>query len=308
MNISAVDLNLLVPLEALLAERSVTRAALRVGLSQPALSNALARLRAIFGDPLLVRTGRAMALTTRGEALIQPVRAALTQIRSVMGEQNRFSLATCHSSFSLATTDYWEFLFLPRVMRQLQTEAPHVSLEVKRLVAGQFEPPLSELRSSAFDVAVGFFPQVPVTSSDFYSEILCSDVLCSVIGRSNKQIGSRLTLTSYLKHGHVVIKYREIGGMASTDTILARTGKSRNIKLVVPHYFDVPFVVCQTNLIGSLPTRMAKKFSPRLPIRILRSPLRLASNKLIMLWHEKTQSDPAQAWFRRLLIAAAREG
>ncbi|HEX5234524.1 MAG TPA: LysR family transcriptional regulator [Silvibacterium sp.] len=308
MNISTIDLNLLVPLEALLAERSVTRAASRVGLSQPAMSNALARLRAIFRDPLLVRTGRAMALTTRGEALIQPVRNTVSQIRRVMGEENRFTPATCRSSFSLATTDYWEFLFLPRVMRRLQMQAPHVSLEVKRLVAGQFEPPVSDLRSSAFDVAIGFFPQVPITSSDFYSETLCSDMLCSVIGRSNKQIGSRLTLATYLNHGHVVIKYREIGGITSTDSVLARAGKSRNIRLIVPHYFDVPHVVCQTNLIGSLPTRMARKFSSRLPIRILRPPMRLASNNLVMLWHERTHSDPAQVWFRQLLVTVAHEG
>jgi DNA-binding transcriptional LysR family regulator len=133
-------------------------------------------------------------------------------------------------------------------------------------------------------------------------------VLCSVIGRSNKHIGSRLTLASYLNHGHVVVKYREIGGMASTDSILARAGKSRNIRLIVPHYFDVPYVVCQTTLIGSLPSRMARKFSSRVPIRILRPPVRLGSNNLVMLWHERTQSDPAQIWLRQLLITAAHEG
>jgi DNA-binding transcriptional LysR family regulator len=302
MNLSSFDLNLLVALEALLAERSVSRAATRVGLSQPAMSNALSRLRTVFRDPLLVRTGRSMALTARGERLILPLRAAIAQIKEVIGEKARFVPATSTQSFSIAATDYWGFVFLPELVRVLEIESPRIVLEIKRLVGGQFEPPIAELRAGAFDVAIGFFPEVPATSPDIYRKQLCTDKLVSIAATTNRRVGKTLTLRRYLELGHVATKYRERGGQATVDSALERMGHSRSVKLIVPHYFEVPLVVSYTDLIGNVPAKMARKFSASLPIKLFRPPVEVQPFNTIMLWHERTESDPAQAWFRNMLI------
>jgi DNA-binding transcriptional LysR family regulator len=302
VNISSFDLNLLVALEALLTEQSVSRAATRVGLSQPAMSNALSRLRTLFGDPILVRAGRSMTLTARGQQLIFPVRAAISQIQIVIGQNVSFTPATSIQSFSIATTDYWGVVFLPEFVRVIEREAPGIVLEIKRLGGGQFEPPIAELRAGAFDVAIGFFPEVPATSPDIYRQQLCADKLVSIVGAANRRVRKTLTLKKFLELGHVVTKYQNRGGQASVDSALERIGHRRSVKLIVPHYFEVPLVVSHTDLIGNLPFKMAKKFSSTVPLRLLRPPIEVQPFNTVMLWHERTESDPAQAWFRNMLI------
>lgn len=307
MNIRTVDLNLLVCLDALLAERNVTRAANRVGLSQPAMSNALARLRALFRDPLLIRSGRAMVLSTKGQHLLQSVRAAMDDIRRVLDDEPRFAPASCNHAFSLGTTDYWEFLFLPRLMRIMEGEAPAARVEVKRLVGGQYEPPFDELRSGAFDIAIGFFPQIPATSPDIYQHRLCADRLVAIARATNRRGGGKISLGTYLQLGHVATKYRQAGGTFTVDSVLEGMGRNRVARVVVPHHFTVPYVVAQTGLVGHLPEKMARALCATLPVRIFDPPIKLRPINTVMLWHARTQSEPAHSWFRSLLVRCSGE-
>jgi DNA-binding transcriptional LysR family regulator len=266
------------------------------------MSNTLSRLRTLFRDPILVRAGRQMVLTARGQQLIRPVRATISQIQAVIGENTGFTPATSTQSFSIATTDYWGVVFLPEFVRVLQREAPRTVLEIKRLAGGQFEPPIAELRAGAIDVAIGFFPEVPATSPDIYHRQLCADKLVSIVAIANRRVGKTLTLKTYLELGQVATKYQERGSQTMIDSALERLGHSRSVKLIVPHYFDVPFVVSHTDLIGNLPSKMAKKFSTTLPLRLFSPPIEVQPFNTVMLWHERTESDPAQAWLRNMLI------
>jgi DNA-binding transcriptional LysR family regulator len=243
-----------------------------------------------------------MALTARGQQLIRPVRAAFSQIQIVIGENIGFTPATSTQSFSIAITDYWGVVFLPEFVRVLEREAPGIVLEIKRLVGGQFEPPIAELRAGAIDVAIGFFPEVPATSPDIYHQKLCADKLVSIVRTANRRVGKTLTLKKFLELGQVAVKYQERGGQTMIDSALERMGHSRSVKLIVPHYFDVPFAVSHTDLIGNVPAKMAKKFTTTLPLRLFRPPIEMQPFNTVMLWHERTESDLAQAWFRNMLI------
>src|ERR1051326_5333442 len=158
MNISAVNLNLLLAFEALLEERNVSRAASRIGLSQPAMSNALARLRQVFGDPLFTRTARGISATARALELAAPVRSGLAQLRNALEVRPHFDPGVSTRSFRVVMTDYAELVFAPPLMRRLEKSAPSVQVVIRR-VERIFVPPESELRKGQFDLAVGFFPE-----------------------------------------------------------------------------------------------------------------------------------------------------
>jgi DNA-binding transcriptional LysR family regulator len=193
------------------------------------------------------------------------------------------------------TFSYWGVVFLPEFARVLEQEAPGIILEIKRLVGGQFEPPIAELRAGAIDVAIGFFPEVPATSHDIYHQKLCADKLLTIVGAANRRVGRTLTLEKFLELGQVATKYQERGSQTLIDSALERMGHSRSVKLIVPHYFDVPFAVSHTDLIGNVPFKIAKKFSTILPIRLLRLPIEVQPLNSVMLWHERTESDLAQS-------------
>lgn len=169
MNISAIDLNLLVAFEALMDERSVSRAAKRIGLSQPAMSNALARLRRTFDDPLLVHTPKGMIPTSAALTLIIPVRSALLQLRTAFEEKPAFDPAASRRAFHVLANDYAEILLLAPLMRRLEAQAPHVNLRLHR-PSSLFQPPTAPALTGTFDLALGFFPDMLPLDAGYLSK------------------------------------------------------------------------------------------------------------------------------------------
>jgi DNA-binding transcriptional LysR family regulator len=266
------------------------------------MSNALSRLRDCFGDPLLVRNGRAMMLTAKGQQLLPAVRDAVVRVQSLLGDEEQFVPRRSNHSFCLATTDYWEFLYLPQLMSNFHRDAPGMTIEIKRLVSGQYEPPLAELRSGEFDIAIGFFPELPATSAEFHRQQLCSDQLVSIVRTGGRSTKGKLTLKTYLQLGHIATKYRESGGVFTVDAALEAIGRRRVSTLTVPHYFIAPYVVAQTDLIGNLPGKMAHRFASLVPIRVVKPPVNARRLDTVMLWHDRAHSDAAHAWLRSLLL------
>lgn len=296
MNITSVNLNLLVAFEALIEERSVSRAAARVGLSQPALSNALGRLRDTFSDPLFIRTAHGMTATARALELAGPVRGGLSQLRGALAERPRFDPAVSTRSFRLAMTDYAELLLLGPLVRRIQRKAPEVQILIRRLDR-IFIAPEAELRSGAFDAAVGFFPEANALEPGTYSQDLFVEENVCMARKGHPLLRKRLTLRQFAAASHVAVFYRA-DSRGLIDTILAGHGLRRRLLAATPHFLTVPYVVAESDLIAVVPAGLAARFRKRLPLEVRKSPLRLPPFRMRMLWHEHTAEDPADAWLR----------
>ncbi len=299
MNLASLDLNLLLAFEALAEERSVTRAAKRVGLSQPAMSNALARLRAALGDPLFVRAARGIQPTPRAQQLAGPVRAALAQLRAALDQKPAFDPASSSRSFTIATTDYGEFLLMGPLARLVSAEAAGVTLVVRRLER-IFVPPEQELQAGALDAAIGFFPDSTALRPDTYARALAEERNVCIARRGHPRIRQRLTLEQYAAAGHAGIFYAS-EGPGLVDNLLAARNLRRRLVVQAPHFVTVPYIVAASDLVATLPERLALAFRRHLPLSVFNLPLPLPTFTLRLVWHQRTHDDPAHQWLRDAL-------
>jgi DNA-binding transcriptional LysR family regulator len=304
MNLRNIDLNLLLVFEALMDERNVTRAARRVGLSQPALSNALARLRRTFDDPLLVRTTTGMTPTPVAQALISPVHAALTQLRAALEEKNRFNPAESARMFHILANDYVELALLPALLKELRARSTGVRLRLHR-PRNLFEPPSIAALSESFDLAVGFYPDALALEAAIRSEILWEERNVCIASAKHTSIRGKISLRQYAAAEHVAVFYKA-EGQGLIDTLLEQKGYTRQTALQLPHFISVPFAVAATNLIATVPERLALAFSKQLKLQVLSLPLTTPSFRLSLLWHARFHNDPAHRWMRELILAQGR--
>jgi DNA-binding transcriptional LysR family regulator len=297
MQLSAIDANLLVVLHALLQERSVTRAARRVGLSPSATSHALARLRDVLGDELLVRAGRRLVLTPRGEALIDPLDRAITEMEGVLRVPDSFEPRSLRRAFRLATTDHVQFVLLRKLDVALRAEAPDVDLHF--LPLPQQSAP--ELREGRLDFALGVFDEPP---PDIGREPLFEDHLVSVVRSRHPALKGAMTLRRFAALEHVLVAPN---GTATglLDRQLAAHGMARRIARLVPTFLDAPFLVSQSNHVVTLPARLAHPLLSLLRLKVMRAPLPLPRFTISMIWHQRFDADPVHRWFRGVLSRVA---
>lgn len=298
MNISTVNLNLLLVLDALLVERHVSRAARRLGLSQPAVSNALGQLRTLFGDPLLVRTSGRMIATERALALAQPVAAALAAVQDVLAGPAAFDPARAERRFVIAATDFVEFVLLPRLLGRVGREAPGVRLQIVGWPHHRVPP---TLETGDVDLMIGFFPDVPPHHFDtplFRDEFVC------IVRKNHPRVGARLTLKRYAELQHVLVT-SESTGPGVVDIELAKRGLQRSVGLRISHFLMVPSVIAATDMVAAVGRRVAEAAARSLPLRILPPPLPLPRGTIGQVWHERTHTSPAHAWLRGVVEAIA---
>lgn len=303
MNLQTIDLNLMLVFEALMDERNVTRAAKRVGLSQPAMSNALARLRRTFDDPVLVRTPDGMQATSRAQALIVPVRAALAQLRGALEERPAFDPAASQRTFHLLGNDYIELRLLPQLSAELLQQAKEVKLHVYR-PRNLFHPPTAVDLADSFDLALGFFPDALTLDSEIRSAVLWEERNVCIVRAGHPVIAGDITLQQYVAAQHVAVFYKSQGA-GLIDTLLEQQGLSRRVAVLVPHFASAPFVVASSDLIATVPENLSHLFV-ELSLQVLPVPLEIPSFRLTMLWHERFDHDPAHTWLRELLIVTIR--
>ena len=299
MDIRNVDLNLLVALDALLAERSVSRAAVRLHLSQPAASALLARLRELFGDPLLLRSARGMLPTPRALELLGPVKQVLDEIEAIVQPRAAFDPASASLTFTLSASDYVEYALLPKLVDYLERKAPGVRLEVRsldlQLVAMQME-------SGEVDLCItGLQNAAP----GLHLRPLYTERLVSVVRRNHPGVGERLTLDKFCSLEHIQVSVRGSGFSTRIDEALAALGRKRHSRLAVPHFLLVPEIVARSDMISSLPERLARGYAKQL--RILEPPVELQKFTVGEMWHERNERDPAQQWLRDVLVELAQE-
>jgi DNA-binding transcriptional LysR family regulator len=303
MNLQTIDLNLLLVFEALMEERGVTRAARRVGLSQPAMSNALARLRRTFDDPLFVRTTEGMSPTPAAQSLIGPVRTALAQLRDIFEEKPAFAPTASERLFHVLANDYVELTLLPPLARAIRDQASGVSLRLQRSPS-VFEPPSANSLAESFDLAIGFFPDALTLDARVRSELLWEDRNVCIARAGRPKIRGRISLRQYAEAEHVAVFYKK-QGLGVIDTLLAQQGLSRRTAVVVPHFASVPFIVSATDFIATVPERLAQRFSGQLKLQLLRAPIEIPPLRLTLLWHERFHADPAHRWMRELITKTA---
>jgi LysR family nod box-dependent transcriptional activator len=300
MNLSGLDLNLLVAFDALLSERSVTRAAQRVGLSQPGMSNALGRLRRLLNDPLLVRQGATLVPTARAEALVAPVHEALELIRGALDAPLRFDPATDRRSFRLSCSDYSVLMLIGPLVRALAAEAPAVVVEVVPRLA---DAPRALANG---DVDLVIEPPEIMGDADLESLRLWDDHWACCVWEGNTHVGKRMTLERYTALGHLIYSMGGAGQpVALPDLHLGRLGIPRRIEVSVESFLLAPFLLQGTDLVTLIPKR-AEAFLRRIgDIRVLESPIELPGLVETLWWHSRSTTDPAHAWLRTRIGAVA---
>jgi DNA-binding transcriptional LysR family regulator len=302
LHLRSLDLNLILALDALLEERNVTRAAHRVGITQSAMSHALARLRAVTGDALLVRTANGMVATARAEELGPPIRRALEGVATALRPPQTFDPKTAERRIRIGTGDYGEIVLLPRVIERLAKEAPRVDLRV----VFQAEDAARMLRSGDVDLLLS-----PVFAAEvgpgMYARKLFDERFVCVVRRGHQLARKKLTLARYVAASHALISPRGKEG-SQTDEALARLGLSRRVAVTVPHFLVAPHIVAQSDLVLTLAARVANMLAAPLGLVILEPPseLRLAGFTMSAVWHERTHADPAQRWTREVFAEVAK--
>lgn len=292
-----MDLNLLVVLRALLVERHVTRASQRVGLSQSATSHALSRLRELFHDPLLVRSGRSLSLTPRALRLLPALERSLTELESAMADEPEFEPSTARRAFTLGMADYLQALIMGPLLRQVASRAPFVDLSVVVF------PNLKELtESGAIDVALSV-PQPEVRN--LRHEPLFRDEFVCMVRRDHPEIKKAPSLETYLAQRHVVVAP---GGRPGTlvDSVLADHGLERRVALRVTNFLIAPVVVCQTDFVSTMPVRLARRLAKTYPLLLFPPPIALPHFEYGMSWHPRLNDDPAQRWLRGVVRSVCR--
>ncbi|MBS2038512.1 LysR family transcriptional regulator [bacterium] len=293
MQFSDIDLNLLVLLDQALELGSLSRAAEKLNISQPAASRLLARLRRTLGDPLLIPSGRRTIFSQRAESMRQPLRLWLQQAEQLL-QPPIFEPARYRGAWRLYLLDYLSLVVLPQLVAHLQQRAPGLDLIVPPNIPNAFE----SLRRGELDLALGFFPEL---GDEFQQHHLFEErFVCLTRLKHPALRGGKISLDDFCQLSHALITTSG-SGLSPVDEILRQRGLSRRVALRLPHFLAAPLVVAQTDLILTLPTRVAEVMAGRFPLQLSPPPLPLQAFPISQVWHCRSHHDPAQIWLRQQL-------
>ncbi|WP_369985478.1 LysR family transcriptional regulator [Sinorhizobium fredii] len=295
VDLRGIDLNLLVVLETLLDEKNVTRAAHRLGMSQPAASRALARLRALFSDALLVDGPGGYVLSSRAEE----VRPLLSRILAGVGEMleaNAFDPATAAGRIRLLMPDLQAAALAPRLLTRLAREAPSLDLDIVAPGANGIEA----LEQGAADAMVALIDEAP---AGIHRRRLYDEELVTLMRARHPALAERLTLDRFLALEHIVVSVTGVGP-APVDEALAGMGRTRRVKLRVPNFFAAVEIAARSDLIMTLPSSLARAAANMRRFVSLPPPLDLGTFTMSLAWHARQQHAPRHIWLRRAIVAA----
>ncbi len=295
MHTDDLDLNLLGVLDALLRERSVTRASHALGLTQSATSHALKRLRTFFDDPLLVKVGNRMEPTRKAEALRPAIVEVMATVRRQILAGARFDPATTTRRFTLCMTDIGELAFLPPLLERLKRDAPACSIRTLQVPSEQVE---SLLAAGEADLALGSDRAVP---RGLHEQRLYQQALVTLVSPKNRRIGRRLTREQFEASPHIVVSLTG-RSVDNHDKALDELGIRRRIALVTPHFLMLPLLIDKhPELIATVPRELAEVFAALGLVRLMAVPVAVPPIELKQHWHPRFHHDPAIAWLRGLI-------
>lgn len=296
VDLRRIDLNLLVTLDALLEERNVTRAATRLGMSQPAASRALGRLRDLFSDALLVDGPGGYLLSARATELRPALRQILAGVGALL-EARRFDPAVATGPLRLLMTDLHAAVLAPHLLSRLAEEAPAVDLDII--------PPgpaiAAMLENEMVDAAVGVIEEAP---SGILRRKLFEDRFVTIMRKGHPAGGKKLTLNTYLTLDHMTINVTGTGP-APVDELLAAMGRRRRVRTRVPNFFAAMEIAAGSDLVMTLPESLARTAAGAARFIMLPPPVELGPIAVSLLWHARDQDAPRHIWLRSLIVAAA---
>lgn len=300
MNIRDKDLNLLVIFVGISEELNLSRASSRLGLSQPALSHALSRLREQFADPLFVRGQRGLVATPKVSVLLPQIRAFLAMGENLYGPGETLDLANLDRQVVIASTAYFEARVMAGFIKHAQTKVPGLRLETRSLSGGF---PKRELESGEYDLAVAaYFDHAP---HGFRIRTIFSDRFVCLCSPGNPYLKAKPTMGGYLERRHLQIEVPP-GVFAPVDQYLEGKKKRRNISLRIGNFLTPPAVLAETDFVLTCPLSLAESYQERYPLTIRELPFRLPSIETKMIWHEKNDRDPFHAWLREQMAQVDR--
>jgi len=294
MDIKDVDLNLLVAFDAMTEQRSVTRAAESVGLSQPAMSAAVARLRVLFDDPLFVKTAAGMQPTPRAAALADPVRRVVEAIKVEILPASAFDPATARKRFAIVTPDIAEVHFLPKILAHFAREAPACTLQTLSMPR---HAAADALASGAAELAIGYLPDLQ-KAGFFLQKLFRNDYVCIVRNR-HPTIGERLTLKTYLAASHAVVS--PDGREHVLEQTLQMRGVERRVTVGLSHFMSLLPIIEGSDLVATVPRDLANICACHGDIRIVEPPFKSPVVEVHQFWHRRFHKDAANVWLRELV-------
>jgi DNA-binding transcriptional LysR family regulator len=301
MSMDNVDIRLLRAFLVLMADKNVSVAAEHLGISQPAASHALARLRTLFDDPLLLRSRTGMVASSRAPEFEQGVRELLASWDGLVGMARPFDPAVSSQTFTISAPEYPERLLIPGLARQARAQAPHVRIEVQ---TPDRDRAVELLESGRLDLRIAWLPKPP---QSLRSMPLFQDRIVCIAAADHPQVHGSITLEQFLTLPHA----RPLGtGRTTTgrtiDEAVERQGRRLNLVILVQNFLTIPLMMAGTDLIATVPRRLATVLARQHPLQILEAPLRLPRIRYAAYWHERRQKDPGHRWLRGLLQESAR--
>jgi DNA-binding transcriptional LysR family regulator len=306
VNIDHFDLNLLVSFDVLMRERNVSRAAEKLNISQPAMSNSLKRLRQHLDDPLLVRTSRGMEPTEKALELEPMIRQSLSLIELALCPKDQFKPLESQRRFRLLVSDYVEGTLVSALVAHLQIYAPNISLDILTLSDGSFE----DLEKGTIDLAINRFDVIP---QSFYQRSIWNDSFSCLVAARHSLIDNN-TLENYLNTSHLWVSKTGIGvgtGMSKNshrgwvDDALKTLGYERQIRVFTRHYQIIPILVKQADLIATMPTRAAQMYKNDPELVIIQPPFFIPELEIKMIWSPILHNSSAHRWIRQTLVDLA---
>lgn len=288
-----LDLRLLSVFDEVYKTRSVSGAAEVLDMSQPAVSVALSKLRRHFGDPLFVRTSAGMEPTPLGEGLVRPVREALTALDVVLGHHQAFDPASSHRTFRVCMTDISQLVLLPRLWERLRVSAPHIHIEIVPLSADIGR----QLESGEADLALGFMPQL---EAGFYQTVLFEQTFVCLVSAHHPRVRKSLSLAQFQREDHAVISSSGAAPLL-IDQAIAKQGIQRKVAVKIPNFIGAALVVEHTDLVITIPARLAEVLRDRGELRSFPVPFPLPGYQVKQHWHERYHQDPGSRWLRQVI-------
>ena len=305
MNISKIDLNLLVYLDVLLREKNVTRSADQLSITQPAMSNGLKRLRELFSDPILVRTSEGMMPTARALQLQPVVRDVLSKLEATIQPETEFEPQNSNRTFRIMASDYAETTLLAKVLGELRTKAPSVTLDIVTPSDVSFH----DVELGKVDMAINRFEELPMS---FHQKVIWYDTFSCMVNKDHPCLPS-FDLNNYLEHQHVWVSKTgfgvgvgidptEVQKLGWVDAELDKLGKKRDIRVFTRHYHMAMWLAKEQGLIATLPTKATELYADNDNVRVLEPPFDIPPIALKMAWSPLLHHDVGHIWLRRLIV------
>jgi DNA-binding transcriptional LysR family regulator len=295
MDLTDIDLNQLVLFQELMVERRVSKVAEKLGITQPAVSNTLAKLRRTLGDELFLRTPAGMVPTPYAEQLSEPIGYALGMIHSGLNQQIRFEPAKVKGSMTIGMTDIGEIVFLPTLLDRLKREAPNLMINTVRTTAVNLR---EDMESGKVDLAIGLLPQL---KAGFFQRRLFMQRYVCLFRKGHPLEKKRMSLNEFRAAEHLVVITAGTGH-GKVDELIRRTGIDRTVRLTVPHYVSVGHILQSSDLLATVPERLAQGLAHPFGLTYVAHPARLPEIAINAFWHAKVHRSPANQWLRGLVF------